>query len=103
MQAEKIRGMLGLLSRAGQMQSGESQALALVRGGRAVLVLLDAGVSANTRKRFEDAASFRKVSLAALPQDMLGEAIGKPGRKVAACTAGSLAEQLMQLVLPDLP
>lgn len=95
---DKAVGLLGLMMRAGQMKTGESQSLLAVRNGEAVAVLLDAEVSQNTRKRFTDACTFRKIPYFDLPPDVLADSIGKPGRKVAALTRGSLAEQLMKLL-----
>ncbi|GHU67542.1 hypothetical protein FACS1894184_07570 [Clostridia bacterium] len=89
-----VAGLLGLAHKAGQTASGEDGALALIRKGGAALALMDESTGPNTSKRLTDACQYYKVSLSRLPKDMLGDAIGKPGRVVAAVRKGSLADSL---------
>lgn len=99
---DKVRGLIGLMMRAGQLTLGESGALLAVRGGTAAGILLDEAASANTRKRFTDACAYRNLPCYLLPADLLAQATGKPGRKVAAMKTGSLAEQLKKTLSPEL-
>lgn len=89
--------MLGLCMRAGKIVSGEQSCLTAIRRGTACLVLVDESASANTQKMFADSCAYYEVALLAAPQDALGAAIGKPGRKVAAVTDAGFAGRIQQL------
>ena len=89
---------LGLAMRAGQVSLGESGALKAIASGKAAFVLVDAGASHNTKKEFRDACAYREIPLFETQADRLGQATGKPGRKSAAVTQGTLAEKLLLLV-----
>ena len=91
-------GMLGLCARAGQLISGESACELALREGKAVLVLLDTGASANLRKKFRNACSFRGVTLHEVRAGRLGQAIGRQERMVVALPKGSIAERLSELL-----
>ena len=60
-------------------------------------VLVDAGASDNTKKKFRDACAYYHVELFETQADRLGQAIGKPGRMSAAIAGGSLGERLLTL------
>ncbi|MDR3050094.1 MAG: ribosomal L7Ae/L30e/S12e/Gadd45 family protein [Oscillospiraceae bacterium] len=98
---ERVWGLLGLCARSGKLVSGESACEQALRAGGAALVLIDAGASPNTRKKFSDACAYRQVPLCPLDADRLGQAIGKPGRMTVAVGQSSLAKQLTVLLLPD--
>ena len=89
--------MLGIAMRAGALSLGESGVLKAISSGAALTVLLDAGASENTKKRFRDSCAFYKIPLFEAEQDRLGHAIGKPGRMSAAIARGSLGEKLLAL------
>jgi len=88
-------GLLGLCERAGKLASGEQAALSEIRAGRAELVILDAGASRNTEKRFIDACTHRDVTLRRMEPGALGGAVGKPGRMVAAVLDRVLANKIL--------
>ncbi len=98
---DKAQGLIGLCARARQLASGESACELALRGGKAALVLIDQAASDNTKKKFTDACAYRRVPLCMLPEDMLGQAIGKPGRMTATIPPGNLAKQLLVLLSPD--
>ena len=85
--------------RAGQVVSGDFAVEKLLRAQGAALVLVDAGASDNTRKRIADACAHHGVVLHMLEADLLGQAIGKPGRVVAAVKTGEMGAILRQLAL----
>lgn len=95
---DKLLGLLGLCARAGKLQSGAELALKLIRGRRAYLVLLDTSASANTRKQMADACRQYDVLFHMLPGNVLGSAIGKQGRMVAAVTDQALSTRLVNLI-----
>ena len=54
MDEKKLSGLIGLCMRARQLTLGTDMALRTVREGRAALLLMDAGASANLRKKLKD-------------------------------------------------
>ena len=95
LERDAFYAMLGIAMRAGQLSLGESGVLKAISSGAALTVLLDAGASENTKKRFRDSCAFYKVPLFEAEQDRLGHAIGKPGRMSAAVACGTLGEKLL--------
>ena len=93
---KRALGLIGLCMRAGRISLGAPNAEKAIRSGTAKLVLLDGGASANTRKAVADACSYRKVPLETLPPDLLGSAVGRPGRMCAAVTDEGFAEQIQK-------
>ena len=93
-----IDGLLGLASRAGQITLGADLALREIKGGRAGLLLLDAGASEGTRKKILDACAYRGVPVYILPADALSSACGKEGRMAAAVKKGKLCERIQELL-----
>lgn len=87
--------MLGIAMRAGALSLGEGGVSKAISSGAALTVLLDAGASENTKKKFRDSCTFYKVPLFETEQDRLGYAIGKPGRMSAAVARGTLGEKLL--------
>ena len=87
--------MLGIAMRAGALSLGEGGVSKAISSGAALTVLLDAGASENTKKKFRDSCTFYKVPLFETEPDRLGYAIGKPGRMSAAVARGTLGETLL--------
>ena len=85
--------------RAGQMVSGDFAVEKLLRAEGAALVLLDEGASDNARKKVSDACAHRGIPLQVLEAGLLGRAIGKPGRIVAAVKTGEMGTMMRQLAL----
>lgn len=105
MDEKRLRGTLGLAFRAGQLAPGADKALDLLREDKAACVLLDSAAAGNTRKRFSDGCAHRGVRLLELPEGLLGQAIGRPGIRAAALTAGGIAGKIEQMATggDDLP
>ena len=91
-------GSLGLAMRAGRVQSGEANCDKLIKAGTAYLVLIDAGASPASRKAVTDACVYYNVPFRLIPAGELGQAIGRPGRMVAAITDQVLAARLCALL-----
>ena len=87
--------MLGLCMRAGRLITGEKACLKAVREGGAYAVVLDGGAADNAVKAIGDACAFHNVPLLRAEAGALGQAIGKPGRMVAAVTDASFAERIL--------
>ena len=94
---KRILNMLGLCMRAGKIISGEKACVQAVRTGKVCVVLLDGGAAKNAEKAVTDACSFYEVPLIYAPEHELGDAIGKPGRMVAAITDPSMADRILEL------
>ena len=93
-----VSGLLGLASRAGQIILGADLALREIKGGRAALVLLDAGASEGTKKKISDACAYRSVPLHMLPEGELSKACGKADRMAAAVRPGKLCRRMLELL-----
>lgn len=91
-------GTLGLATRAGQVKSGGDVCEREIRAGRAALTLLDEGSSPNTRERFSAMCEAKNIPLVFLPEDALGNAIGRPGRMIAVLKEGPLTTRLATLL-----
>ena len=89
--------MLGIAMRAGALSLGEDGVLNAISSGKAGLVLVDAGASENTRKRFSDSCAYYGVTLRLTQAGRLSSAIGKQGRMSAAVKAGGLCDKLLSL------
>jgi len=98
---KRALSLLGIAMRAGQVTSGDSMCEREVRAGRAALVLLDAGVSANTRGKYAAMCAHHRVPLAVISADALGRAIGKDNRMVAALPKGTFAEKIWTSLSSD--
>ena len=80
----RLHNAVGLAMKAGKLQSGDFAAERLVRSGGAKLVLMDPESSANTRDKYARMCNAAQTDCLMVPD--LGEAIGRPGRMVAAVT-----------------
>ena len=89
--------MLGIAMRAGALALGESGADKAIVAGEAGLVLVDAGASDNTRKRFADSCAYYGAPMLLTAKGRLGIAIGKPGRMSAAVRKGTLCDKLASI------
>ena len=93
----RMLNMLGLCMRAGKLISGEKACVQAVRAGGACAVVLDRAAAKNAVKAVSDACAFHEVPLIYAPEHELGDAIGKPGRMVAAITDPSMAGRILEL------
>ena len=93
----KLLSMLGLSARAGRLVSGVQAVEIALKKSEAKIVVLDADVSESTKKQMTDACLHKKTPLITVPASSLGDAIGKPGRMIAAVTDTSFADRIYQL------
>ncbi|MBQ6594186.1 MAG: 50S ribosomal protein L7ae [Clostridia bacterium] len=94
---KRLAGMLGLCMRAGRLVSGEEACEKAVRTGRASLVLIDEGMSANGKKALGNACGTYGAALYRLPEGLLEAAIGKAGRRSAAIVDGGFAGRIREI------
>lgn len=97
MNADGLRGMLGLCRRAGKMQTGADQVVKAVRGGSCRLALIDGEAAQNTVKKITDGCIYYHVPCVTLPAGLLGEACGKDGVMTAAVLDAGFADRIRSL------
>jgi ribosomal protein L7Ae-like RNA K-turn-binding protein len=78
-----LKGMLGLCVRAGQADFGEEGCGKALKTGQSAVLILDAGASENTRKRYDSQCRNAGVPLAVVPEGLIEQATGKPGVAMA--------------------
>ena len=93
--------MLGLAMRAGQIVTGEPKTRDLIASGKAVLVLHDTDVSANTEKTVRDKCRFYGVPLYRTAAGRMGQAVGKPASMCLGVCSGGLGNQLLKKVMEN--
>ncbi len=90
---EGFYGSLGLAARAGKVVYGAGACEAGVKNGKVKLLILDGGVSANTKSAFAGMCARRGVDIMCLDDtDCLGQRLGKPGRKVIGIVSVEFAK-----------
>ncbi len=95
---QKAYDILGLAQRAGQVQSGDAAAEALIKKGRAKLVLLAKDASERTKEHFVNLAKFKKVHYIEGGEKLhLGIALGRSPRSVIVVTGEGFARRLSEL------
>ncbi len=97
MDTGRLRGLMGLCVRAGQAVFGEDGCMKTLRGGECGILLLDGGISKAAEEKYRKTCQRCGVPLVLLPEDLLEEATGRPGRAMAV-RRGSLAEQIAACV-----
>ena len=97
MNQEKLKGLIGLARRAGQLSLGTDTVLKQLKSGRCAAVLLDEAAAPNTRKRLTEAAQSAQVPLFMIPEGLMDLATGQSGRMTAAVSRGGLADQIILL------
>ena len=96
---EKIKGLLGIAKKSGNLVSGELATKQAVQQGSAYLVIVAADASANTVKLFNDKCNFYNVPLiTAFEKVTLGKVIGCDQRSSAAVTDKGIAEAIIKKI-----
>ena len=102
MKPSKALMTLGLASRAGAVVSGEMMTEKAIRSGKAFLLILADDASEQTKKRFNDHAAYYNVPVLTVEsREILGHAIGKEFRAMAAVTDEKLALLIVKQSGPD--
>lgn len=90
----KLRSALGFAMKAGKVAAGEFAVDKALKSGAARLIVVDGSASANTKKQWTDACTFRRIPLI-IVNDM-GHAIGKPNRMAAAITDENFSDMILK-------
>lgn len=89
---EKIKSALGFSMRSGNLLAGDFACENAVKKGKAKLVALDTDASMKTKERYTALCERAKIPLVLVSG--MGEAVGKPGRMIAAVTDASFARMV---------
>jgi len=93
----KCLNMLGLCARARKIAVGTQAAGIAIKKGDARLVVIDEDASEETKKEFREASCAKNIPFIIMQGASLGDAVGKPGRRIAAVTDESFADRIRQL------
>ena len=94
---KRVLSMLGLAMKAGKAVSGEFQTETAVKDGTACLVIVATDASENTKKLFQDKATYRAVPVRVFgTKEELGHALGKEFRASVAITDRGFAETIQK-------
>lgn len=94
---KKIYSLLGLAQRAGKIASGEFMTEQSVKAGTAVLIIVAQDASANTKKNFNDMATYYEVPIEIVGnKEELGHAIGKEIRASLAVLDYGFAKSIQK-------
>ncbi len=90
--------MLGICKKAGALETGEEPCGAVVRSGKAVLIMTASDAGHGSQKRAENFAEWCGAPLVTLPytRDALGDLLGKRVCAVLAITDAGLAASFMK-------
>lgn len=89
----KIYSLLGLCQKAGKIVSGEVGCEAAIKNKTAKLLLLAEDASENTKKKFQNSATYYHIPLLELGlKEEIGMALGKESRAILAITEEGFAK-----------
>ena len=97
MNIERLKGLIGLSRRAGQLMLGTDMVLKGLKAASLGAVLVDETAAPNTLKRLRESAEAAEVPLITVPEELIDRATGQSGRITAGIRRGSLAEQIIKL------
>ena len=100
MDTNRIRGLMGLCVRAGQAVFGEDGCMKLLRNGECGILLLDGGIAPAAEEKYRRLCGRTGIPAVRLPEDLLEEATGRPGRAMAI-RKGPFTEQMIRLANPE--
>lgn len=96
---DKALSLIGLAKRANKLVSGEFSTEQAIRSGKAHLVILGEDASDNTKKKFQNMCTYRKVPLFFYSKkEDLGKAVGKEVRASIALLDESFSDAIMKLL-----
>jgi len=95
--SQKGFDFLGLGQRAGHVQSGDAAVEAIIKKGKAKLVILAVDASERTKEHFKNLAKYKKLPWVEGGQKMtIGIALGKSPRSVVVVTDDGFSRKLLQ-------
>ncbi len=100
MDDKALRGLLGLCARAGQAVFGEEGCKKALAEGECGVLLLDGGVSENTRKRYETLCERTGTPLIETTEDLISQATGRNAMAMAL-RKGTLCDRVLDRNEPN--
>jgi len=98
MSEQQIYQMLGLMKRAGALQTGNDQCMKLIRSGQAQLAIVAKDTGGNALKKYRDKCKSFNVPLIELfDKERLGAAVGKSHGAILVVTDKGFAERIRQM------
>ncbi len=95
----KIYSLLGLCQKAGKIVSGEVGCEAAIKNKTAKLLLLAEDASENTKKKFQNSATYYHIPLLELGlKEQIGMALGKGSRAILAITEEGFAKSILKKI-----
>lgn len=91
----RLMTFVGFAAKTRQLISGAQGCESAIKRKEALVVLLSAEVSPNTREHYAELALFRGIPVYQLDDDRLGAAIGKPERKAVCITGKQFADAII--------
>ena len=96
---DKIYSLLGLCQKAGRVVSGEVGCEIAIKNKTAKLLLLAEDASANTKKKFQNSATYYHIPILVLgSKQRIGMALGKESRAILAITEEGFAKSILQKI-----
>lgn len=100
--SQKGYDFLGLAQRAGHLQSGDAAVEAIIKKGKAKLVILAVDASERTKEHFKNLTKYKKVPWVEGGNKIsIGIALGKSPRSVVVITEAGFSRKLLQLFSGD--
>ena len=99
MKTDRLYALLGLAQKAGKIESGEFCCENAVKSGKVKLMILSAESSDNTRKKFTDMCSWRKIPcMICGDHEHLGRSVGKEFRACVCVTDQGFADAMIKIL-----
>jgi ribosomal protein L7Ae-like RNA K-turn-binding protein len=93
----KIKNLLTLAAKSGNVVSGDETCINYIKKDAVHLLILAEDASENTKKKFNDKASFRDIPIRSWKgKDELGSTIGKETRTIIGIIDKGFAEKLLK-------
>jgi ribosomal protein L7Ae-like RNA K-turn-binding protein len=96
MNGQKLKGLIGLATRARQASRGMDACRVMIRSGQCGVLLIDENAGTSTRQKAMDLCRQHGTPAVILPAGLTEEATGR-GNMVTAVKKGTFAEQILHL------
>lgn len=99
MQEERLKGYLGLATKAGKLVTGYNTCLDMMPGGKLKLIILARDVGENTREKFRKKCEFYGLPMRiGLEADEMSKAVGKTDKGIFGITDQGFAKSMMSVI-----
>ena len=96
---QRMYGMISISKKAGALVTGEGRTEEAIMGGNAFLIILSDDASENTKKKFSNMATYRKLPIVTIcDRDTFGRLIGKRFAVSGAVLDKGLADSILKCI-----